>query len=132
MLCRGVVAFLFPFLLLAAPEWVLIRTSEGTQIEAQTNLPGLMKVRASEILSIHNGAPASDKEKERITADLAAVQGKDRAARDLAVEELTAIGVPVLTPLLTTLKDTDQHEPRPLYRLFERIMPSYADGPDLH
>jgi hypothetical protein len=130
MVCRASVLFLFPFLMFAAPEWVLIRTSEGTQIEAQTNLPNVMKVRAAEILSIHNGAPASDKEKERITAGLAAIQGKDRAARDLAVEELTAIGIPVLTPLLTTLKDTDQHEPRPLYRLFERIMPSYADGPD--
>jgi hypothetical protein len=46
------------------------------------------------------------------------------------VEELTVIGIPVLTPLLKTLKDTDQHEPRPLYRLFERIMPSHADGFD--
>ena len=61
---------------------------------------------------------------------MVAIQGKDRKARDLAVEELTAIGLPVMTPLLKTYKDTDQHEPRPLYRLFERIIPSYADGPD--
>ena len=38
--------------------------------------------------------------------------------------------MPVVTPLLAALKDTDQHEPRPLYRLFERLMPGYADGPD--
>jgi len=28
------------------------------------------------------------------------------------------------------LKDTDQHEPRPLYRLFARLIPGYADGFD--
>ena len=43
---------------------------------------------------------------------------------------MTAIGLPVITPLLKAYKDTDQHEPRPLYRMFERIIPSYADGPD--
>jgi hypothetical protein len=111
----------------AASEWVLIRTTEGTDIEAQTNLVGLP---GKGLLSFHNGAPATESEKKRITEGLAAIQGKDRAARDAAVEELTTIGVPVITPLLTTLKDTDQHEPRPLYRLFERIMPSRADGFD--
>jgi hypothetical protein len=35
-----------------------------------------------------------------------------------------------LTPLLKAYKDTDQHEPRPLYRLFEKVMPSAADGFD--
>ena len=113
--------------LAAASEWVLIRTTEGTEIEAQTNLDAL-KMRP--ILSFHSGTPASEKEKERIAADLATVQEKDRAARDAAVEELTAIGVPVASPLLAALKDTDQHEPRPLYRLFERVMPSDADGLD--
>ena len=83
-----------------------------------------------QVLSIHSGAPASEFEAGRITQGLAAIQGTDRAARDQAVEELTAIGLPVLTPLLKAYKDTDQHEPRPLYRLFERIIPSYADGPD--
>jgi hypothetical protein len=111
----------------AASDWVLIRTTEGTEIEAQANLDAL-KMRP--ILSFHSGTPASEKEKERIAAGLAAVQGKDRAARDAAVEELTAIGVPVVSPLLAALKDTDQHEPRPLYRLFERVMPSDADGLD--
>ena len=111
----------------AASEWVWIRTTEGTEIEAQAN-PDALKMRS--ILSYHSGAPASEKEKERIAAGLTAIQGKDRAARDAAVEELTAIGVPVLSPLLAALKDTDQHEPRPLYRLFERVMPSDADGLD--
>jgi hypothetical protein len=120
-------SFLSAFVLSAASDWVLIRTTEGTEIEAQTNLDSL-KTRS--LLSFHSGAPASEKEKERIAAGLATIQGKDRAARDAAVEELTAIGVPVVTPLLAALKDTDQHEPRPLYRLFERIMPSDADGLD--
>jgi hypothetical protein len=119
---------LLPVLVFAAPEWVLIRMTDGTEVEGQANLAGLNS--HGSILSFHSGGPASDVEKERITAGLVAIQGKDRQGRDAAVEELTAIGVPVLTPLLTTLKDTDQHEPRPLYRLFERIMPSNADGLD--
>lgn len=119
-------------------EWVLIRTVDGTQIEGETQLRSLTigtegktsELRLSQILSIHNAAPASPQETERITAGLAAIQGADRKARDQAVEELTAIGLPVMTPLLRALKDTDQHEPRPLYRLFERLIPGYADGFD--
>jgi hypothetical protein len=119
LMCCGVLA--------AAPGWVLIRTTEGTEIEAQANAGAL---KTPSLASFHSGEPASDKERERITSGIAAIQGKDRAARDLAVEELTGIGVPVLTPLLAALKDTDQHEPRPLYRLVERVMPSQADRLD--
>jgi len=129
MLCRIAVTVFFATLLPAASDQVLIRTTEGTQIEAQANLAAL-KNRSQGILSFHSGVPASAFEKERIQNGLTAIQGKDRAARDAAVQELTAIGVPVLTPLLSSLKDTDQHEPRPLYRLFERIMPSQADRLD--
>ena len=113
---------------------MLIRTTDGRTIEGDSALAtigaGATAIRLERVLSIHNGAPASDSEKGRIEAGLAAVQGSDRKARDLAVEELTAIGLPVMTPLLKSYKDTDQHEPRPLYRLFERIIPSYADGLD--
>lgn len=111
----------------AAPEWVLVRTTEGVEIEGQASVGALGK---APVLSFHSGAPLSDKESERVQAGIAAIQGKERAARDAAVEELTAIGVPVVTPLLQALKDTDQHEPRPLYRLFERVMPSEGDGFD--
>lgn len=114
-------------ILSAASDWVRIRTTEGKEMEAQANVAAL---RNRSVLSFHSGTAASEYEKARIASGLAAIQGKDRAARDAAVEELTAIGVPVMTPLLAALKDTDQHEPRPLYRLFERLMPSYADGPD--
>lgn len=136
---RLVLAFwLFPFALCSASEWVLIRTIDGTQVEGQTSLRGVQisaggrtsTIPLTRLLSAHSGAPASEQEAGLITNDLAAIQSTDRNARDAAVEELTAIGVPVLTPLLRAYKDTDQHEPRPLYRLFERIMPSYADGPD--
>ena len=84
-------------------------------------------VKLTELLPVHNGASASEMETARIKNGIADNQGADHKARDRAVEELTAIGLPVLTPLLDTYKDTDQHEPRPLYRLFERIVPSYAD-----
>ena len=123
----------------SASDWVLIRTVDGTQVEGVTLSRGFsieqeagqkFEVKLAGLLSIHNGLPASDFETGRITQGLIAIQSTDRQARDLAVEELTAIGLPVMTPLLQAYKDTDQHEPRPLYRLFERIIPSYADGPD--
>lgn len=122
----------------AASQWVLIRTVDGTQVEGQTSARGIsyaigektVSAPLAQILYVNSGAPASPAESETIAKGLAAIQDKDRAARDLAVEELTAIGLPVMTPLLKAYKDTDQHEPRPLYRLFERIVPSYADGPD--
>lgn len=114
----------------SASHVVLIRTTDGNVVEGETSLGSVGSVKIDRILSVHSAAPASDKEKERIEAGIAAMQGKDRKARDLAVEELTAIGLPVMTPLLKAYKDTDQHEPRPLYRLFERIIPSYADGFD--
>jgi hypothetical protein len=121
-----------------ASDWVLIRTVEGTQVEGVTLSRGFSaqrdgrtyETKLAGLLSLHNGMPASGFEAGRITQGIAAIQGTDRAARDLAVEELTAIGLPVITPLLKAYKDTDQHEPRPLYRLFERLIPSYADGPD--
>jgi hypothetical protein len=127
-----------PVLLFGAPEWILVRTTDGNQLEGQADVSSIgfssngkmLRLKAGDILSIHSGEPATEAETERITAGLTAIQGKERPARDRAVEDLTAIGVPVVTPLLKALKDTDQHEPRPLYRLFERIMPSNADGFD--
>ena len=134
MLHRFAFALLLPLVAWTASHRVLIRTTDGRMVEGDTALAsigtGATAIRLERVLSIHNGAPASDSEKGRIEAGLAAVQGSDRKARDLAVEELTAIGLPVMTPLLKSYKDTDQHEPRPLYRLFERIIPSYADGLD--
>jgi hypothetical protein len=122
----------------AASEWVLVRTMDGTRLEGQTTLRGVAFEREGksstvplpQILSVSNGVAASPFETERIAKDIAAIQTGDRAARDQAVEEMTFIGLPAITPLLQAYKDTDQHEPRPLYRLFERIIPSYADGPE--
>ncbi len=126
--------FVLPAALWAAPEWLLIRTVDGTLVEGQSSLRSLKvdgaDVALAQVLSVHSGAPASPFETERITQGMAAIQGDDRAARDKAVEELTSIGLPVMTPLLKGYKDTDQHEPRPLYRLFERLIPSYADAFD--
>ena len=116
--------------LLPAAEFVRVRTTDGATLEGTTNAKALGKIPLTQILSVHTGSPATDSETAKITAGFAAIQDKDRAARDKAVEELTAIGLPVMTPLLKAYKDTDQHEPRPLYRLFERIMPSYADDFD--
>jgi hypothetical protein len=139
MLSRSLTAaLLLPATLWSASLWMSVRDIEGKQQEGQVSIRSLplessgktAQIPFDRILSIHNGAAASPYESERITAGIAAIQGADRKARDAAVEELTAIGIPVITPLLRAYKDTDQHEPRPLYRLFERIMPSYADSFD--
>jgi hypothetical protein len=83
-----------------------------------------------QVLSVHSAAPASVDEAGRITAGVSALQGKDFKAAERAQEELTNLGLPALTPLLRTYQDVDAHEPAPLYRMFGRIIPGYADGPD--
>lgn len=88
------------------------------------------EIPVKDLLTVQTGDPASAREQERITAGLAAVAGPDRRARDAAEAELTDLGLPVLTPLLSLYKDTDAREPQPLYRLFARIIPPYADAPD--
>lgn len=134
MLLRSFFAFLMLSGIPASCATVLIRTVEGKQVEGETSARsikvGTRDVRLDDVLSVHMGQPASASEAAKIEAGIAAIQGTDRKARDLAVEELTYIGLPVMTPLLKAYKDTDQHEPRPLYRLFERIIPSYADELD--
>ncbi len=133
-----VLAALVGLPLVAKDVMVYVQTRDGAAQEVKASVASIQvtvdgksrSIPMTSILSVHSGEAASAAESERITAGIAAIQGTDRKARDLAVEQLTAIGVPVLTPLLKAYKDTDQHEPKPLYRLFERIMPSQADGFD--
>jgi hypothetical protein len=87
-------------------------------------------VSGETLLAINLADEASPRELERITADIAAVQGTDRVAREAAVAELTDIGLPALTPVLNAYKDRDLHEPDALYRLFGRLVPGYADAID--
>lgn len=118
----------------AKDSTVQIVTTSGQTMEGVTSLASIRlagrAIPLASILSIHMATPATAAEAKRIEDGIVAISGKDRAARDRAVEDLTALGLPVLTPLLKVYKDTDQHEPRPLYRLFERIIPSTADGFD--
>lgn len=125
--------------MLAQAATVQILDKDGRLSEVSTAMKAIKvdgrTIPLAQILSVHSGEVASASETDRITRALpilAAADQKtsDRAQRDAAVADLVAIGVPVMTPLLLAYKDTDQHEPRPLYRLFERIMPSHADGPD--
>lgn len=119
-------------LLLSASETVWIQKTDGSRIEGATSTKSIpfdgKPAMLSQILSLHTGNPATEFEKARISAAIADVQGADRAKRDQAVEDLTVFGIAAITPLLDAYKDTDQHEPRPLYRLFERVIPSNADG----
>lgn len=119
-------------LLLLSADTVWIQKTDGSRIEGRTDTKSISfdgkPVALSQILSLHTGNPATEFEKTRIAAAILDVQGADRAKRDQAVEDLTVFGIAAITPLLDAYKDTDQHEPRPLYRLFERVIPSNADG----
>jgi len=143
--CTITVAFLFATALSVSGgarrdkviAWML--TKDGHNIEGECESGPLhiesngnvRDVALGEVLSIQIGGPASAAEESRIATDLATVGANtDRPAREAAVGELSDIGLPVLSPLLTAYKDTDLHEPNPLYRLFPRIVPGYADGPD--
>ncbi len=105
---------------LPAAQTVLVLTTEGRWVEGATTASKAGETALSHVLSMHNGAPASAQEAERIATGF----------KTLAIEDLTNIGLPVLTPLLKTLKDTDQHEPKPLYNLFDRIVSPGADQAD--
>ena len=116
---------------------VRLLTRESKVIEGSLSAGGFTingtpsrSVNGETLLSINLAADASPREAERITADIAAVQGTDRAARDTAVAELTDIGLPALTPVLSAYKDRDLREPDALYRLFGRLIPGYADAAD--
>ena len=132
-LTPSLLVLLLPAVLLSAPDWLLIRTVDGTVAEGQA--PPFAEAgeggSSSRPNCIHpQRGPLSEFESARVSAALAAIAGKDRAARDKAVDELTEIGLAAMPPVLKTLRDTQQEEPRPLYRLFEKLMPSYADGFD--
>lgn len=124
--------------LLAKESTVYVQTKDGATSEAKVDVSTIKvtidgksrSIPLASLLSVHSGEAASASESEKIAKGLTAIQGTDRKTSDLAVEQLTAIGIPVITPLLKVYKDTDQHEPRPLYRLFERVIPSHADGLD--
>lgn len=116
--------------------WILTR--DGQNVEGQLSASTLSvsvdgknrSIPVSELLSVQLGDAASSAEAAKITADLAAVSGMDRKAREVAAEELTSIGLPALTPLLDAYKDTDAHEPNPLGHLFPRLISSQADALD--
>jgi len=116
---------------------VRVVTRDGKAVEGRLSAGGFTvngepsrALSGEALLSIQLAADASPRESERITADLAAVQSADRAARDAAVAELTDIGLPALTPVLNAYKDRDLREPDALYRLFGRLIPGYADAAD--
>jgi hypothetical protein len=115
--------------------WILMK--DGQAVEGTIGVTTLKfamgnssrDIKVRDILSYSSGEAATPDEASRITAGLAAVAGTDRAARETAVADLTDIGLPVMSPLLAAYKDTDAHEPNPLYHLFARIVPGYADSP---
>ena len=134
LLCLVTVCALF-----AKDAMVQVLGKDGQVREMTTSLKAIKvdsrTIPLAQILSVHSAEPASASETERIQKDLPIIvaadqKTSDRVQRDAATAELVAIGLPVMTPLLLTYKDTDQHEPKPLYRLFERIIPSHADQLD--
>jgi len=116
--------------------WVL--TKDGRSVEGVLPLEALtftvngtaQKIAIGDVRSFHSAEPASEAEALRISKGLTTVQGKDFKAADAAAEGLADVGLPVLNPLLAAYKDTDAHEPDPLYRLFGRVVPGFADAAD--
>ncbi len=129
-------------------QTIQVLLKDGKRIEGPAKSinidAGSRKIALRSLLSLHNGAPAEGDEAKRIEEHLTAIAKDDalaapkpgsppsigtpsRAARDAAIDELTAIGLPVVSPLLALYRDTDQHEPRPLYRLYARLIPSGLD-----
>lgn len=117
--------------------WVLTR--DGRSLEGRTRdiplrcQPGELAIygprtlHLRDVLDLRLGSPATSEEQTRIQADLKAVSGSEVAARDAAVLNLSRIGLPVVSPLLESYKDTDLRQPNPLYRLFQRLVPGQAD-----
>jgi hypothetical protein len=116
--------------------WILKR--DGQVIEGRAAFKSLVvnvdgkseKVNLDRLLSVSMAAPATPEEARRIAADLALVSGKDFKACEAASERLSDLGLPALTPVLKSYEDRDGHLPDPLYRLFARIIPGYADRMD--
>lgn len=122
----------------AEPPFAHVLTRAGAVVQGRLEAKELTfvvdgaprTVAPRDVLSLHLGAPASDAENQRITAALAQLGDKDVAVARRAGDELVDIGLPVLTPLLKAFADTDAHEPDARYRLFARLVPGRADGPD--
>ena len=117
--------------------WVLTRSGQSIEGEVESDSLSIevdgkaRNIGLGEVLTVQIAGGASAYEDTRIGRDLSIVSANtDRPAREAAVAELTDIGLPVLPPLLAAYKDTDLHEPNPLYRLFARIVPGYADRLD--
>ena len=65
MLRQAICFALLPMTLPGASEWLLVRRTDGTQIEAKADITSItmerdgkpLKLKTAEILSIHSGAP---------------------------------------------------------------------------
>jgi hypothetical protein len=116
--------------------WILTKDGKSEERTLRTNAISMTvdgenrRINLPDVLTLNSGDPPSAKETEQITEGLAALAGPDRKAWDPAEAQLTDLGLPVLTPLLNAYKDTDAHQPAPMYRLFPRIVPAYADTLD--
>lgn len=133
---------LLTFLALSLAAWagptVSILTTDGRTLEGTPSASKIsVKVGSQnrdlsldKILTIHNAIPATAAELDQINKSIQTIQGTDRKQCDQAVEVLSNLGIVAMTPLLKTYKDTDQHEPKPLYRLFDRLVPAGADNMD--
>ncbi len=133
---------LLPFLALSLTAWagptVSILTTDGRTLEGTPSASKIsvkvgsrnLDLSLDKILTIHNAIPATAAELDQINKSIQTIQGTDRKQCDQAVEVLSNLGIVAMTPLLKTYKDTDQHEPKPLYRLFDRLVPAGADNMD--
>ncbi|MCA8948024.1 MAG: hypothetical protein KDE27_00885 [Planctomycetes bacterium] len=119
-----------------APVTAWVTTRGGEQVQGQLAATALhfavgdevRVVAPADLLSFHSAAPANEREQAAIAAALPRLD--DPAAGAAAAAELVEIGLPVLTPLLDSYPDLDGHQPDTRYRLFERLIPGFADARD--
>ena len=133
---------LLPIFLCALSCWaaptVSVLTTDGRTLEGAISAAKITitiagqsrEVPFDKILSFHNAVPTTPAESAQISKALINIQGADRKQSDAAVEAVSNLGIVAITPLLKAYKDTDQHEPKPLFRLYDRLVPAGADVMD--
>ena len=130
--------------------WTLLKTGQPYEaglvtkdIQIQT-AQGVLEIPFSDVLSLNTASQMSDDEKHRVDTALNTLLGENRGVNrgvgtfmqtnpqlyEIATAQLEDIGLPVITPLFTSLPDIDGREPKPAYRVYDRIIPAGGDCAD--
>ena len=130
--------------------WVLLKTGQSHQAKLVANnlqaqvAQKVIDIPFSNIISLNTAGELSNNEKQCVNNALNSLLGENRGVNrgvgtfmqtnrqlhEIATAQLVDIGLPVITPLFTSLPDIDGREPKPAYRLYNRIIPVGGDCAD--